>query len=187
VTVYNTYPKAGVERDGSSLTNYYERWGHIPAFSGLAIYHDGTAIAGEAGSTEREQITQVSPDFFSTLGVGPAMGRAFTEEETTYKTDRVAILSDAYWRQRLNADPNVIGRQIRVEGLSITVVGVLPPAFRFLSSEARLYFPLSSRPEDRTPSQRPFRRKLPSHDRAAQTRHQPGGGPISNRRAERRT
>src|ERR1700681_3382576 len=86
VTIFNTYPKAGVERDGSSLTNYYERRGHIPAFSSLAIYRYGTAIVGEAGSTEREQITRVSPDFFTTLGLGPVIGRTFTEEETTYQT-----------------------------------------------------------------------------------------------------
>src|SRR3984893_18375677 len=97
VTVFNTYPKAGVERDGSSLTNYYERRGHIPAFASVAIYRFGTAIIGEPGSTEREQITQVSPDFFSTLGLGPVIGRAFTEEETTYQTNSVAILSDSFW------------------------------------------------------------------------------------------
>jgi predicted permease len=154
VTVFNTYPKAGVERDGSSLTNYYERRGHIPAFASVAIYRFGTAIIGEPGSTEREQITQVSPDFFSTLGLGPVIGRAFTEEETTYQTNSVAILSDSFWRQRYSADPSVIGRQIRVDGLSQTIIGVLPPDFRFLSSEARLYFPLASRPEDRTALQR---------------------------------
>jgi len=48
-TVFNTYPKAGVERDGSSLTNYYERRGRIPAFAALAIFRYGTAIVGEAG------------------------------------------------------------------------------------------------------------------------------------------
>ncbi len=154
VTVFNTYPKAGVERDGSSLTNYYERRGHIHAFTSLAIYRYGTAIVGEAGSTEREQITRVSPDFFSTLGLGPVIGRTFTDEETTYQTDSVAILTDAYWRQRYNAAPHAIGRKIRVDGLLKTVIGVLPPGFRFLSSEARLYFPLASRAQDRTPLQR---------------------------------
>jgi predicted permease len=154
VTLFNTYPKAGVERDGSSLTNYYERRGRIAAFTSLAIYRFGTAIVGEAGSTEREQIARVSPDFFSTLGLGPVMGRTFTEEETTYQTDSVAILTDTYWRQRYNADPHAIGRRIRVDGVPKTVIGVLPPGFRFLSSEARLYFPLASRPEDRTPLQR---------------------------------
>ncbi len=154
VTVFNTYPKAGVARDGSSLTNYYERRGRIPAFTALALYRYDTAILGEAGSTEREQITRVTPDFFATLGAGPVMGRGFTEEETSPQTDKVVILTDAYWRQHMNADPDVIGRQIRVDGAPNTVVGVLPPGFRFLSSEARLYFPLSSRPEDRGPDRR---------------------------------
>jgi putative ABC transport system permease protein len=83
VTIFNTYPKAGVDRDGSSLTNYYERRGHIPAFTSISIYGYGTEIVGEPGSTEREPTMRVSPDFFSTLGFGPVIGRTFTEEETT--------------------------------------------------------------------------------------------------------
>ncbi len=154
VTVFNTYPKAGVDRDGSSTANYYERRGRIPAFSGVAIYSYGTAVVGEAGSTEREQIARVSPDFFATLGTGPSMGRSFTEEETSLQTDRVVILTDAYWRRHFHADPHVIGKRLRVNGLGIAVVGVLPPGFRFLSSEARLYFPFSSGPEDRASAQR---------------------------------
>jgi len=154
VTVFNTYPKAGVQRDGSSVTNYYERRGHISAFTSLAIYRYGTEIIGEAGATEREQTMRVSPDFFATLGLGPVIGRTFTDEETTSETDHVAILSDTFWRQRYNADPNVIGRHVRVNSVPRIVIGVLPPAFRFLSSDARLFLPLASRPEERTPLQR---------------------------------
>jgi predicted permease len=154
VTVFNTYPKAGVDRDGSSIANYYERRGHIPAFAALAIYGYGTAVAGEAGATEREQIARVSPDFFATLGAGRVMGRSFTDEETSFQTDKVVILTDAYWRQHFNADTHAIGKQLRVDGLRRTIVGVLPPGFRFLSSEARLYFPFSSRAEDRSSVQR---------------------------------
>jgi predicted permease len=154
MTIFNTYPKAGVERDGSSITNYYERRGHIPAFTSLAIYNYGTEIIGDTGSTEREQTMRVSPVFFSTLGLGPVIGRSFTEQETTSQTDHVAILSDTFWRQRYDADPNVIGRLIRVNSVPRTVIGVLPPAFRFLSSDARVFLPLASRDEDRTPSKR---------------------------------
>ena len=152
--IFNTYPKAGVERDGASITNYYERSGRIPAFASLSIYSYGTEIVGEPGSTERLQTMRVSPDFFATLGLGPAIGRTFTGEETTSDTDQVAILSDAFWRQRYNADPSVIGRQIRVNSVPRTVIGVLPPSFRFLSSDARVFLPLASRPEDRAPSRR---------------------------------
>ncbi len=150
VTIFNTYPKAGVDRDGSSITNYYERRGQIPAFSGLALYRHDTAIVGEAGSTERQQISRVSPEFFATLGVGPVIGRAFTEEETSPQTDKVVILTDTYWRQH----PKAIGSQIRVDGNLNTVVGILPPSFRFLSSQAQLYFPFSSALSQRGPLQR---------------------------------
>src|ERR1700730_1557685 len=52
VTIYNTYPKAGVENDGSSITNYYERRGNIPGFSNLFTYMDETATAGDPGSIQ---------------------------------------------------------------------------------------------------------------------------------------
>src|SRR5437660_10527038 len=157
VTIVNTYPKAGVERDGSSVTNYYERRGNLPAFSSLSIFRDGSEVVGETGAAEQTEIMRVSPDFFTTLGVNLAMGRTFTEEEATIakgKGNGVAIVTDAYWRQRLNSDPNVLGRDIRVNTMPRKIVGVLPPDFRFLSSEARLFLPIRSRPAERTPQQR---------------------------------
>jgi hypothetical protein len=154
VTIFNTYPKAGVERDGSSITNYYERRGAFPAFSSLSIYAYGTAIVGEPGSTVRDHITRVSPEFFTTVAVGPTIGRVFTDAEMTDQTDHVVILTDSYWRQHFNADPHVIGRTVWMDSIPRTVVGVLPPRFRFLSSRSQLYLPLSSSPENRLPRQR---------------------------------
>ncbi len=112
------------------------------------------AIIGEPGSTEREWMTQVSPDFFATLGVAPAVGRGFLDDDMRYESARVVILSDAYWRRHFNADRAVLGRSIRVNGFRHTVIGVLPADYRFLSSKARLYFPLYSSPEDRGPDRR---------------------------------
>ncbi len=154
VTIYNTYPKAGVDRDGSSIANYYERRGVIPAFSSVAIYSNSTAVVGETGATAREQIARISPDFFTTLGAGPVMGRGFTDAETSFQTDKVVILTDAYWRQHFAGDPQVIGRELRVIGTYYRIVGVLPPGFRFLSSQAALYFPFSSGMEDRSSKER---------------------------------
>src|SRR5438067_2778320 len=155
VTIFNTYPKAGVENDGSSITNYYERRGNIPAFSSLSIFRDFSEVVGETGAAEQTEIMRVSPDFFATLGVNLAMGRSFTEEEAAVaENNGVVILTDAYWRQRLNSDRNVLGRDIRVNTMPRKIVGVLPPDFRFLSSEARLFLPIRSRLEERTPQQR---------------------------------
>jgi predicted permease len=154
VTMFNSYPKAGVERDGSSITNYYERRGRIPALDGVALYRFETTVVGEAGSTERVPVARVTPEFFPTLGVDLRMGRSFTEEETSVKSEAVVILTDRYWREHFNADPLVIGKQIRKDGVPATVIGVLRPGFRFLSSQAELYFPFSSPLDQRTPAQR---------------------------------
>jgi predicted permease len=155
VTIFNTYPKAGVERDGSSLTNYYERRGNIPAFSSLSIFRYGSEVVGETGVAEQTEIMRISPEFFTTLGSGPVMGRGFNEAEAEVaENNGVAIVTDGYWRQRLNSDPNILGRDIRVNGIPRRIVGVLPPDFRVLSSEARIFLPIRSRLEQRTLKQR---------------------------------
>jgi predicted permease len=154
MTIFNTYPKAGVDRDGATLTNYYERRGRIAALSSLSIYSYGMEIVGDSGSTERLSTMRISPDFFTTVGLSPATGRVFTDDETSSDTDHVAILSDAFWRERYNADPAILGKLVRVNSFPRTVVGVLPPNFRFLSSDAQIYLPLASRLEQRAPSQR---------------------------------
>jgi len=149
VTMFNSYPKMGLDRADSSFPNYYGRRSSIPAFSHVAAFRDTTAVVGEAGSTELTELSRVSPEFFATLGVQPSLGRAFTDEEMTYQTDGVVILTDLYWRRKFNADPGVLGRTMRVDGLSKTIVGVLPPGFRFLSSKARFFQPLSSDRDER--------------------------------------
>ncbi len=154
VTIYNTYPRAGVERDGASITNYYERRHQLSAVARLGIFRYGTAIVGDTGATESEAVTRVSPDWFDTLGVPMAMGRGFTDDEMTRETANVAVLTDAAWRQRFHADPRAIGQTVRVDGVPKAIVGVLPPDFRFLSSVARIYLPLPSSGEERAPARR---------------------------------
>ncbi|HWB30538.1 MAG TPA: ABC transporter permease [Vicinamibacterales bacterium] len=154
VTIYNTYPRAGVPDDGASVANYYERRGHIAAFSALALYRTDAIVAGDTGSTERELVTRVTPDFFETLGVRLALGRSFTDAETTYESRPVAILTDAYWRERFDADPHVLGRTLRADGVALTIVGVLPRGFELLSSKSRIYLPLLSAADDRRSDRR---------------------------------
>ncbi len=110
---------------------------------------EATSIIGEAGSTSREKVGRVSTEFFSTLGVNPFLGRAFSEEEMTYKTDLVAMISYEYWRARYNGDPGALGRSVRTDGISRVIVGVLPPGFHFLTFGAPVYMPLSSEARQR--------------------------------------
>ena len=82
------------------------------------------------------------------------MGRGFTDDQLKYGTDEVAVLTDGFWRSHFGADPSVLGRTFLNDGLTITVIGVLPRDFRFLSSRAEFYRPSSHAPEDRQPNSR---------------------------------
>jgi predicted permease len=154
VTTVNAYPGAGVERAGASLPNYYDRREQIKAFASTSVWQGGNAIIGGAGSPQRVDRDRVSPEFFATLGVPLAMGRTFTEEEMFYKDSSRAILTDEFWRQQFNADPEVLGKTFIVDSLPVTVVGVLPPGFRYFTSKARFFVPLASDPKDRLPDRR---------------------------------
>lgn len=149
MVVFNRYPGAGVERSGASIANYYERRGAIKGFRSIALYQPTRSIVGEAGSPNVVDNDRVTPDFFATLGVPLAKGRTFNDNEMLPAGSRVAILTDAFWRKNFNADPEVLGRTFQVDSQSVTVIGVLPPDFRYLSSAAQFFTPAASEPQQR--------------------------------------
>ncbi|MEJ2079192.1 MAG: ABC transporter permease [Acidobacteriota bacterium] len=156
VIAFHNYPGAGVVHQACSLTSCYEWRERIPAFASTAALRSGSVVIGDAAGQEPQRVfcEHVTPSFFETLRVKPALGRFFTEEETGVARSGVAVLTDAYWRSHYNADPSVLGRDIQVDGRTATIVGVLRPDFHYLSSRASLFFPLASDPQDRGPYQR---------------------------------
>ncbi len=99
-----------------------------------AISLSRMTLAG-AGEPEEAPLAAVSASLFPMLGVTPQLGRSFLEEEDAPGRDQVVLLSDSLWRRRFSAERNILGRQIRLDGKSFTVIGVLPPGFRFPSHE----------------------------------------------------
>src|SRR5687767_8377305 len=89
---------------------------------------DGTGFKVEyAGSSHFALGALVTPQWLSTLGVRPVLGRGFLPEDFQPGRDEVLILTDAYWLGRFARDVNVVGRTLSVDGRSFTVLGVLPP------------------------------------------------------------
>lgn len=154
VLLSNSYPKAGVERSGASITNYFDRRTALKSVTGLSLYQQSSITVGAVGAPHRVSIERVSPDFFKTLGVTLAKGAMFTDQELLYSTDSVAVITDGFWHSYFNADPNVVGRTFLNDGLATTVIGVLPKDFRFLSSDAEFYRPSSHDLPQRTPQAR---------------------------------
>src|SRR3989441_9800753 len=97
----------------------------------LAAYTPIDAQLTARGEPIMLSALDVSPNFFATLGVNPAHGRAFLTGAAAPDDDRSAIVSDRLWRTSLMADPAIVGQSITIDGLPRTVVGVLPPDFSF--------------------------------------------------------
>jgi putative ABC transport system permease protein len=85
----------------------------------------------------------VSASYFHVLGVAPTLGRDFQPSDDQLNGPKVAILSDGLWRRRFNSDSNILGRQVRLDEESYTVIGVMPNAFEnVLAPAAELWAPL---------------------------------------------
>ena len=91
------------------------------------------------GPAERVSSNDVTTGFLRQLGVSPSLGRTF---EPTDAGQPVVIVSDHLWREKMNADPNVIGRAIVLGGVSHTIVGVLPRPSRFDPTAADFWRPI---------------------------------------------
>ena len=97
----------------------------------LAAYASIDAPLTGRGEPLQLHALDVSPNFFTTLGVTPARGRAFLTGAAAPDDDRSAIVSDRLWRTSLRADPAIVGQSVTIDGVPRTVVGVLPPDFSF--------------------------------------------------------
>ncbi|MBS1812750.1 MAG: ABC transporter permease [Acidobacteria bacterium] len=111
-------------------------WGQqSQSFSGVAmlpatVYGYGYVLTGRGEAAQLES-AKVSGNFFSTLGVQAAIGRVFAESDDQLNGPKVAVLSDRVWRERFQADPNVIGQSITLSENNFTVIGVMSAKFEF--------------------------------------------------------
>ncbi len=97
----------------------------------IAAYNGGDMTLTGAGPAERIVSGAVTADFFPLLGVQPAVGRNFTQEEDTPNGPRVVILGHSLWQSRFGGDPHILDRTITLNEQSYTVVGILPARFQY--------------------------------------------------------
>jgi putative ABC transport system permease protein len=113
------------------------------SFASLAAWRlEERALTG-GDEPEEMDVLRVSASFFPTLGVAPAMGRAFTGDEEVQGQERVAILGYALWQRRFGGDTRILGRTITLNDASHVVVGIMPAGFRFADREPSVLVPLA--------------------------------------------
>ena len=128
-------------RDGSFTDAGYFEIKRSRSFTDLAAFGMSVSAltgAGEPGWIPRSDVTA---NLLPLLGARPALGRGFLADEDTAGHSAVALISDRLWRSRFATDHGILGRIVRLDGKSYTVVGVMPPAFGFPVSPQALNSP----------------------------------------------
>jgi len=149
VSVWTRMPRSGMPRANVGAANYLDWRDRNHTLGGLALVRAvaNYNLTGE-GDPERFLGARTTANLFSVLGVQPVIGRAFTADNEKLGALRVVLLSHRLWTRRFASDPGVVGRAIRLNGEPYTVLGVMPPAFRFPTNEFDLWVPLFLPPDE---------------------------------------
>jgi predicted permease len=151
VFVYNSYPKAGVERASTGAPDYYDRLRETDVFEELALYQErGVTVGATDVTVERLSGMAARPSLFRMLRATPERGRAFTEEEAEPGTDGKVILSHALWQRLFAGRDSAVGQDLRINGVPHQIVGVMPADFHFMSADVELWIPLSFTADQRS-------------------------------------
>ncbi len=151
MAVYHSYPSINLLHasvDPASW-DYYRK--NVKSFESMAAYSGFRAPQNLTGNGDPQRVRTVvaTGDYFKVLGVTPMMGRTFTAQDD-YPGSRQAVLGYGLWKERFGSDPNILNREIALDGMNYTVIGVMPNGFDF-PQKAELWVPIGLTAEQMKP------------------------------------
>lgn len=146
MTVWDKFPTRGVEHNEVTMANYLDWKAQNQSFEHLGLSRWWSANLSGVEPPERLQGSLVTGNYFDALGVKPLIGRGLFEEENQPGKDVVAVIGYSLWQRRFAGDPNILNKTITINGITRTIVGVMPKGFNYPKG-AEIYVPLSITPE----------------------------------------
>ncbi|HEY7404144.1 MAG TPA: ABC transporter permease [Candidatus Angelobacter sp.] len=143
------------DQEGFSTTSwltYSDVRNQAQNLENVALYSEDIGVVQGKDGSKTVVTPGMTPNVFKLLGVAPLLGRTFTEDEGQPGGPQAVLLSEGLWREAFNSDREIVGKTIRVNGKSRTVVGVMPLRFRFPENMGEdlhkgLWLPLQPTPE----------------------------------------
>ncbi len=137
-------------RQTAAPANYLDWKERVRAFQDVAAYQPGGgSTLGGVGETRQIRTRAITGNYFSVLGVRPALGRDLTDAETWQQGTGVMLISDQLWRDAFGADRGVIGKIVRLDGKPVQIVGVMPASFRFAADSFDAWPAVAWNPQNR--------------------------------------
>jgi putative ABC transport system permease protein len=149
VMVWEKGVEGGFQRGSVAPANYFDWRDQTKVFEELAAYNQQHFSLSEGDQPERIPGARVTPNLFRVLAVSAERGRTFSEEEGQEGRGEVAVIKHSLWQRRFAADPDIIGKTIRVDLKPYTVVGVMPQEFDFPLNASEIWLPRTFDAEER--------------------------------------
>jgi predicted permease len=121
-----------------------EDWNRLnSSFTAMSGWYTEDASGTSGDLPEPFRLASVAPRFLDVWGIGPAIGRGFSEADHRFGSEPIALISDRYWRTRLANSPDVLGRYLRTGSRgTFQIVGVMPPSFLFHERDVDVWVPV---------------------------------------------
>ncbi len=118
-------------QETDSYPDFYDYRAQSQSFSAMASYAGAGTVLNGVGEAQELRGVAVSGDFFEVMGVQPAFGRGFTAKEAKVGQPNVVVIGYGLWQRAFGKDPKIIGQQVNLSGRSATLLGVMPPGWKF--------------------------------------------------------
>src|SRR5688572_19248941 len=146
VAIWDKNPSQGVMHNEVTIPNYLDWRAQSQSYEQLALYRWWNVNLTGIDPPERIQGFLVTANFLDVTGMKPIMGRNFTEEENRPGKNVVVIIAHSLWQRRFGSDPNILGKTLTINGVTHTVIGVMPERFNYPEG-GEIYGPLAITPE----------------------------------------
>ncbi|HKG23136.1 MAG TPA: ABC transporter permease, partial [Blastocatellia bacterium] len=129
--VYSEFPTMNLKKFWLSAPEFFDIQKEAESWEAIGAWSMGGANVGTSGEPIRATAALVTRGLIEALGVQPAMGRNFSEEEDRAGGALVALISDGLWRRAFGAEPDIIGKDIQIDSRPYTVIGIMPADYVF--------------------------------------------------------
>ena len=155
VLLWGNVQRAKVERRGASYPDYLDWRAQAKSFVDMAAGDSQMMTLTGGDEPERINTEFVAAGYFSLLGISPARGRVFRDEEDLVATPTpVVVMSDGLWKRRFGADPQIVGRTVTLNARVYEVIGLMPAGFKGFSDTAEMWVPFALYSSPRTMAER---------------------------------
>jgi len=151
VSIRSAEPSRGIPPVVASYADYLDWKQQARSFSNMGTYVTDTFNLSAGGQSTQVESMDATTSALQTLGIAPELGRLFTPDEEQWGNRHVVLLTHALWKDKFGANPDIVGRTVRLDAEPYAVIGVMPENFAALIPRIKICVPFAMRPGNRIP------------------------------------